>query len=145
MDQNEVPHDTRHLDVPSGASKMISEPMVCLVQTVQLSCVKICTISKWIETASTLALSPRSTIGCIQNDLWAYDMLVQTVHLTCTDSNTVFKRTQTSFHFSLVTLKYHRVRPKWFLSLWCVCCNPCTYLASTQTLSKNEPNRASTW
>ena len=25
---NEIPHDPRHLGVPSGASKMISEPMV---------------------------------------------------------------------------------------------------------------------
>ena len=34
MDQNESPHDPRHLEVPSGASKMISEPMVRSTQTV---------------------------------------------------------------------------------------------------------------
>jgi hypothetical protein len=44
MDQNEIPHDPRHLGVPSGASKMISEAMVSLAQTVHLSCVKINTI-----------------------------------------------------------------------------------------------------
>ena len=37
-DRNEIPLDPRHLGVPSGASKMISEPMVCSAQTVPLSC-----------------------------------------------------------------------------------------------------------
>jgi hypothetical protein len=31
---NQIPHDTRHLGFPSGASKMISEPIVRLAQTV---------------------------------------------------------------------------------------------------------------
>ena len=31
---NEIPHDPRHLGVPSGASKTISEPMVRSAQTV---------------------------------------------------------------------------------------------------------------
>jgi hypothetical protein len=107
-----------HLGAPSGATKMISEPMVRLAQTVQLPYVKISTISKRNETsihlspvtleyywvrpkwflslwyvqhkpctylasrlalppngmkrASTWALSSRSTIGCVQNDFWAY-------------------------------------------------------------------------
>jgi hypothetical protein len=51
MDQNELLLDPRHLGVQSGASKMISEPMVCLAQTVYLSCIKINTISKWTETS----------------------------------------------------------------------------------------------
>jgi hypothetical protein len=34
MDRNELPLEPRHLGVPSGASKMIYEPMVCLAQTV---------------------------------------------------------------------------------------------------------------
>jgi hypothetical protein len=32
MDRSEIPHDPRHLGDPSGASKMISKPMVCLAQ-----------------------------------------------------------------------------------------------------------------
>jgi hypothetical protein len=36
--QNKIPHDPRHLGVPSGASKMTSEPMVHSVQTVLLFC-----------------------------------------------------------------------------------------------------------
>jgi len=37
-----------------GASKMISNPMVRLTQTAQLSCVKISTISKRTETIFNL-------------------------------------------------------------------------------------------
>jgi hypothetical protein len=40
----------------SGASKTISEPIVCSVQTVPLSCVKISTISKWTEISFRLSL-----------------------------------------------------------------------------------------
>jgi hypothetical protein len=50
MDRNELPLEHRHLGVPSSASKMISEPVVCLVQTVHLSCTDIDTVSKWTET-----------------------------------------------------------------------------------------------
>jgi hypothetical protein len=46
MDQNELPLDPRHIGVPLGASKMIFEPMVHLVQTVHLYYVEINTISK---------------------------------------------------------------------------------------------------
>jgi hypothetical protein len=48
-----VPH---HLGVPSGASKMISKPMVCLAQTVHLSCVKIATIVIWTESSFHVSL-----------------------------------------------------------------------------------------
>ena len=46
MERSYIPHDPRHLGVPSGASKMIVEPMLRSTQTVFLSCVKISTISK---------------------------------------------------------------------------------------------------
>jgi hypothetical protein len=46
MDQNELPLEPRHLAVPSGVSKTISEPVVCWVQTVLLSCTYIITIAK---------------------------------------------------------------------------------------------------
>jgi hypothetical protein len=63
---------TRHLGVPSGASKMISELTVRSAQTVRLSWIKISTISKRPKRGSIWALSPRSTIRCVQNDFWAY-------------------------------------------------------------------------
>jgi hypothetical protein len=44
IDQNEIPHDPRHLKVPSSASKMISGAVVRSPQTMHLSCVKISTI-----------------------------------------------------------------------------------------------------
>jgi hypothetical protein len=71
IDQNEIPHDPRHLRVPSGASKTTSEAMVHSTQTLHLSCVKISNNLNSLNRASTWALSPRSTIGCIQNDFWA--------------------------------------------------------------------------
>ena len=56
IDQNEIPHDPCHLGVPSGASKMISEPMVRWAQTAHLSCVKISTISTRTEMSFHLSL-----------------------------------------------------------------------------------------
>jgi hypothetical protein len=63
---------TRHLGVPSGASKIISELTVRSAQTMYLYWIKISTISKQPKRASIWALSPRSTIRCVQNDFWAY-------------------------------------------------------------------------
>jgi hypothetical protein len=41
-----LPPEPRHLGVPSSASKTISMPMVCSVQTVHLSCTNINAVSK---------------------------------------------------------------------------------------------------
>jgi hypothetical protein len=49
-DRKEILHDPRHLGVPSGASIMISEATVRLVQTVDLSGTETKTIYKWTET-----------------------------------------------------------------------------------------------
>jgi hypothetical protein len=43
--------------------------------------------------------------------------LAQTVHLSCTKTDTVSKWTETGFHLSLVTQEYHPVHLKQFLSL----------------------------
>jgi hypothetical protein len=55
-DRIELPLEPRHLGVPSGASKMIYEPIVCLAQTMHLSYVKITTISKQTELSCHLSL-----------------------------------------------------------------------------------------
>jgi hypothetical protein len=68
------PLEPRAQGVPSGASKIISEPMVRSAQTLHLSYIKISTISNKLNQASTGASSPRSTIGCVQNYFWAYGM-----------------------------------------------------------------------
>jgi hypothetical protein len=50
MDRNELPLEARHLGVPSGASKIISKPMVHSAQAVHLSYAETNTISKQTET-----------------------------------------------------------------------------------------------
>jgi hypothetical protein len=96
-ERSELPLELRHLGVPSSASKMISMPMVCSVQT---------------------------------------------LHLSCIDTNTISKWTKTKFHTTHVTCEFHRVHPKLFMSLWYVQFKPCTYLVSRSALSPNGPNRA---
>jgi hypothetical protein len=60
-----IPHGTFHMEllggphhqgVPSGLSKMISEPMVRSAQTVHLSCIKVSTISKRTKSSFHLSL-----------------------------------------------------------------------------------------
>jgi hypothetical protein len=63
MDRNELPLEPHHLGVSLGASKMISEPMVCLAQTVHLSCSNI---------TPSLIGPKQDSIGCVQNDFHAY-------------------------------------------------------------------------
>jgi hypothetical protein len=96
--------------------------------------------------ASTWASSPKSTIGCVQtNFLSLWYVWRKTVHLSCSDTNTVSKRTETRFHMSHVTLEFHRVCQKRFPSLWCVRRKQCTYLESRLALCPNVPKRGSTW
>jgi hypothetical protein len=56
MDQNKIPHDPRHLRVPPGVSKMISEAVVRSAQTMHLSCVKISTIFEWSKSSFHLSV-----------------------------------------------------------------------------------------
>jgi hypothetical protein len=72
MEGNEILDDPQHLGVPSAMSKIVSKAMVRLAQTMQLSSIKISTISKRIEMRFNLSLKPRSAIRFIQNDLCAY-------------------------------------------------------------------------
>jgi hypothetical protein len=72
MDQNKIPHDPRHLGVPSGVSKTISNPMRCLAQTMHLLAPTLTLSPNVPKQDSTWPMSPRSSIGCIKNDFWAY-------------------------------------------------------------------------
>jgi hypothetical protein len=65
---------------------------------------------------------------------------VQTVHLSCIDTNNVSKQTKTRFLMTHITYEFHRVHPKLLMNLWYVQCKPCTYLASRLALS-NGPNK----
>jgi hypothetical protein len=46
MDRNELPHEPRHLRVPSGVSKRISDLVERVAQTVHLSCTDANTVTK---------------------------------------------------------------------------------------------------
>jgi hypothetical protein len=70
---------------------------------------------------------------------------VQTVHLSCTHTNTVSKWIENSFHMTQIITEFHRAHPKQFLSLWYVWRKSCTYLALTQTMSPNRPKWDCTW
>jgi hypothetical protein len=98
-----------------------------------------------LERASTWASSPRSTSGASKMISRPIVCLAQTVHLSCVKISTISKWTEMSFHLNLVTYEYHRVHPKLFMSLWYVWRKPCSYLATTQTLSSYGPKWASTW
>jgi hypothetical protein len=67
---------------------------------------------------------------------------VETMLLSCTNTNTVSKWTKIRFHMTHITYEFHWVRPKLFMSLWYIQCKPCTYLLSRLALSLNGPNRA---
>ena len=61
---------------------------------------------------------------------------MQTVQLSCIKISTIFEQTKSSLHLSLFNYEYHRVRLKWFLSLWCIRRKSCTYLLPKLTVSK---------
>jgi hypothetical protein len=103
MDQNKILHDPHHLGVPSGASKMISEltyvqrkPCNYLESRLALYPNRPKRASIW---ASHLGV-PSSASKTIYK---AMVYLVQTIHQSCTETNTGSKRTEKSFHLSLVT------------------------------------------
>jgi hypothetical protein len=96
-ERREIPYDPRHHGVPTGASKIISEPLLCLTQTMHLYCIKNSTMSKWTE----LSLEPRHLgvpLGTYKTISEPMVCLVQTVHLSCIDPNTVSKRKEVRFH-----------------------------------------------
>jgi hypothetical protein len=70
-DRIQLPLEPRHLGVPSGVPKMISEPMVRSARTVHLCCVKTSTISKQTELSFHFILITMKYLGRVQNDFSA--------------------------------------------------------------------------
>jgi hypothetical protein len=68
----------------------------------------------------------------------------QTMDLYCVKISTFSKRTESSFHLSLVPYANDRMRPNLFLSLWYIWRKPWTYLAPTLTQSPSGPKWDST-
>jgi hypothetical protein len=139
-DRNKHPLGPRHLGVPSGASKTISKPIVRLVQTVYLSCIKISAISK--TGRIVLPHEPhhrRVPLGMAKMISEPVGCLVQTVLLSCTDTNTITKWTENK----ILLEPRHLGVPSGastndFQSLWYVWRKLYTYLAMTLTLCPNR-------
>jgi hypothetical protein len=104
MDQYELLFDPRHLGVPFGVSKTISEPMARSSKTVQLSRVEINTISKRTEASFHLT---HITLGVPSGAPKMFSKPIarsaQTVHLFYVENSTISKETETSFHLTHVT------------------------------------------
>ena len=99
--KRDIPLEPRHLGVPSGASKMISESMVHVAQTQHLSCTDTNTISK--RTENKLPLEPchlgvPSSVSKIISEPMVCS--AQTMHLSCVNIRTISKWTETSIHLS---------------------------------------------
>jgi hypothetical protein len=66
--KNDIPLEPRHLGVPSGASKTILSLGYIRWKSCTYLASKLALSPNRLKQVSTRALSPRSTIGCIQND-----------------------------------------------------------------------------
>jgi hypothetical protein len=80
------------------------EPMICSTQSVHLSCVKISNISK--KNRNELSYEPRHlVVPSSASKMISEPMmrLAQTMLLPCTDTNTVFKRKEVTFHMTHIT------------------------------------------
>jgi hypothetical protein len=89
------------LRVPSGASKMIFEPMVHSMQTVHLSCIKISTVFE--KDQNEIALEARHLVvpSCASKMISEPTVrLGQTMHLSCTNTNIVSKRKKRDYTWS---------------------------------------------
>jgi hypothetical protein len=103
IDPNKLPHEPRHLGVPPGASKIISEPMVHLVQPVHLSCLD----TNCLQTERNEFPHDPCHLGVPSGvSKMIFEPMIrsaETVHLSCVKITTISKRTQKSFQLSLIT------------------------------------------
>jgi hypothetical protein len=79
---------------------------------------------------------PRSCIGCVQNGFQADGTFVQTLHLSCTNINTISKWTETRFHMT------HHGVPSGVSKMISV---PMVHSAQTMRLSYTNTNIVSKW
>ena len=120
--------------------------MVCSMQTVHLSCIKISKISKHIELSFHLSpitqeyhrVHPKWFIclWCIRHKLCTY----LAPKLTLSPN-----RPKRDFIWHISSRSSIGMRPNGFLSIWYVSYKPCTYVASRLALYPNRSNRPSTW
>jgi hypothetical protein len=67
-----------------------------------------------LNQASTCALSPGVPSNASKMISKPTVCSAQTVHLSCTDTNNISKRTKPRFHMTHVTLQFHQVHPNDF-------------------------------
>jgi hypothetical protein len=91
-DRNELSLEPRHVVVPSSASKIISEPMVRLAQTMHLSCADTNTVSKQEEVRFHMTHMVRSSLWYVRRKLCVYLI-----------SRLALYPNGYSFHLSLIT------------------------------------------
>ena len=109
---NEIPHDPRHLEVQSGASRTISEPMVRLAQIVHLSCTNA---NNTLNGPNEIPHDPHHLGVPSGASKMIFEPMVrsaQTMHLSCVKISTTSRWTKTSFCLSLITYEYYWVHPK---------------------------------
>jgi hypothetical protein len=133
-------HDSYHLGVLSGASNIISKPIVCSTQTVHQSCIKSCTLQ---NDRSERSLEPRhlevpsSASKMIYIFLWYVRCKPCTrLALTLTLSPNGVKRNST--RPTSLTSSFGCVQN--YLCLWYVQLKPCTYLVSRLALYRTSPS-----
>jgi hypothetical protein len=93
--------------------------------------------TEWIE----LPLEPRHLgVPLVASKMISESMvrLAQIVHLSCTDTNTISKWTETRFHIPHITNEFHRLRSNWFS-------HPMVHLAQTVHLSCVKISTISKW
>ena len=100
---NKIPHDPHHLGLPSGASKMISEPMVRLAK----SCTNLTsTLTPCRNGPNKIPHDPRHLgVPSGGSKMISEPMVrsMQTVHRSYVKISTISKQTKTSFQLSFVT------------------------------------------
>jgi hypothetical protein len=108
MDQNELPLEPCRLGVQSGASKTIFEPIVCLAQTMHLSCAEINILQM---DQNELPLDPRHlgvSLGASKTTFEPMVHWMQTEHLSCAEINIVSKWTENE-----LPLDQHHLEVPW--------------------------------
>jgi hypothetical protein len=89
MDRNELLVEPRHIGVPWGASKTISEPQVLLVQIVLLSCIQ--------TDRNEIPYDPRNVGVPYSASKMISEPIVctaQSMHLSCVKITTMSKQTK---------------------------------------------------
>jgi hypothetical protein len=103
IDQNELPVDPRHQEVPSAMPKMISPPVVHSQKPCSYLAPRLALSPNRPKRAFTWPTSPRSMIGCVQNNFQDYGTFGANLALSCAKTNTTSKLSETSFHLTYIT------------------------------------------